>query len=94
MPSLAQEVIRQTEAEQHADTIAKLRALDDAALMEKIGLKAELTKMRELLDKADALEGEKREKVNARLDERLHPRVHSYDIDYMIGEDGPKASCC
>lgn len=93
MPSLGQKIIAEESATK--DTIGRLRAMSDEDLMTAMGMKSELTRMREVLDKADALKGEKRTKVNNRLDERMNPKVSTYDIDYLVDQkDGPSPGCC
>jgi hypothetical protein len=84
MPSLGQKIIEQESAEHESDTIKMLLGLSDSGLMDKMGLTAKMKAMRDILSEADTLTGEKREKINNRLEERLAPQLQSYDIEYMV----------
>jgi len=74
------------------DTIKKLLNMSDSELMTAMGLTAQMVAMRETLERADKLQGENREKVINRLDERMAPKISTYDIDYMIDDMTKKGS--
>ena len=72
-----------------ADTITTLAALDDAALQQKLGLTAQLTKARQDLAEMDKLSGDARKYALERVDRMLNPNIHPSEFGW-IKEDAQR----
>lgn len=72
-----------------ADLIATLAAMDDAALQQKLGLDAQLTKARKDLDEMDALAGDARKYALERVTSMLNPNIHPSEFGW-IKEDAQR----
>jgi hypothetical protein len=64
--------------------IKTLRAMDDAQLLDILGLVNTLNDFKEDLEEADKLSGKAREEVQERINNMLSPRIYPGDLGYAI----------
>jgi len=75
-----------------ADIITQLLAMDDAALMAKIGLNAKLDAAKKNLAELNSLTGEARTHAIGRLERQFQPNVYPEEWSW-IKEDAQRHAC-
>lgn len=75
-----------------ADAIDTLKAMDDAALMKKMGLTSQLEEFKTALDEASKLTGKARKYVLDDLERQLEPRIYGDSLKWRVEEAKKRAS--